>query len=110
MKTPSPSVLVYALVGLFAVAALVLWAPWMSKDSLPKIVEGRFASAWRGVVDGCGLDCEGCGVVSAQRVTLGAWVELEYACGMLPADLPEYHQRARLFLSVLGTLHGMPAP
>jgi hypothetical protein len=37
-------------------------------------------------------------------------VTIEYACGLIPADLPEYHQRATSFISPLGTVHGLPTP
>jgi hypothetical protein len=37
-------------------------------------------------------------------------VTLEYGCGMLPADTPEYHERTLIFVSSLGTVHGIPKP
>jgi hypothetical protein len=38
------------------------------------------------------------------------FVTLEYGCGMIPADTPEYHKRTLAFVSTLGTFHGIPTP
>jgi len=97
--------LLVVLVGLL----LLLWSPWLSAEAAQERAVAAFTSAWSGVDDGCGFNCTGCGAVSARRTLLGWQVDVEYACGLLPADVPEYHRRATLFVSVLGTVHGLGA-
>ncbi len=95
-------------------AALLLiaigWPPWLTEGLAERRAEASFTSSWAGVVDGCGLDCQGCGARESRRVPFGYRVTLEFGCGLLPADLLEYHQRATGFVSFIGTVHGFPAP
>jgi hypothetical protein len=106
----SRQILVITLLVVLSLLVLVLWAPWLDARRAETLAEQRFSQAWQGVADGCGLDCQGCGADQAQRVLAGYLVDLEYACGLLPEDDPVYHQRARVLVSVFGTLHGLPAP
>jgi hypothetical protein len=92
------------------VIALLAWSPWITADLAEKRVEQSFSDAWMYVADGCGLNCKGCGAIQVQRAPFGALVTLDYACGMIPADLPEYHQQSTAFVSALGTVHGLPEP
>jgi hypothetical protein len=93
-----------------AVAILFAWSPWLAQASAEARAVSSFNRTWESVADGCGTDCKGCGAVSSQRVPFGVLVTIEYGCGMIPADLPEYHQQATVFVSALGTVHGLPAP
>ncbi len=93
------------LLILLACAPALYWAPWLSADAAQQRAEASFTSGWTGVVDGCGINCQGCGSVGAEHVPFGWRVELEYACGLLPADLPEHHRRTVLFVSAFGTVH-----
>ncbi len=93
-----------------ALVALCAWAPWMTSASAESRAVDSFDHAWEGVADGCGLNCKGCGSISAQRVPFGVRVTLEFACGLIPADSPEYHRQATVFISALGTVHGLPKP
>lgn len=90
--------------------AFTAWAPWISETSAQNAVTSRFEDAWEGVVDGCGLNCNGCGPVEAWRVPFGVRVRLKFACGLIPADLPEYHEQEVYFVSFLGAVHGLPDP
>lgn len=98
------------VVGVLVGLLLLLWAPWLSADAAQQRAVTAFQSAWSGVSDGCGFNCQGCGAVGATRTAFGWRVEVEYACGLLPADLPEYHRRDTLFVSALGTVHGINRP
>jgi hypothetical protein len=93
-----------------AVVLAVLWAPWLT----PQYVEGRvvdaFNAAWQRVKDGCGFNCRGCGVTQLQRVPAGYVVHIEYACGLLPEDSAAYHRTGCVYVSVVGTVHGLPRP
>ncbi len=57
------------------------------------------------VQDGCGFNCKDCGFKSSEKTLLGRKVIIEYACGLLPSDSPEYHKKKELFVSFLGTVH-----
>ncbi|UCF62449.1 MAG: hypothetical protein JSV37_07050 [Anaerolineaceae bacterium] len=92
------------------VVALVIWAPWLTRQVAEDKVMDRFNSIWEGVVDGCGFDCKGCGVIGAERTWLGYKVEIEYGCGLIPEDSPQYHQFDQAFVSVFGIVTGLDAP
>jgi hypothetical protein len=99
------SIIIFALLaGLFA------WSPWITRKSAERRAVDSFNKAWESVADGCGINCEGCGAVSSRRVLFGVLVTIEYACGMIPADSPEYHRQSSVFVSTFGTAHGFPKP
>lgn len=97
------------LVVIISIAALlvVAWSPWITNSYSEKIVSEKFAAEWRGVTDGCGFNCGGCGIKESQRTLFGVNVKIEYACGMLPSDSPEYHKTNNVFVSSLSTVHGV---
>lgn len=100
--------ILWALV--LALIVTLAWCPWLTETRVEAIAEDSFTRSWEFVADGCGLNCTGCGVSTSRRVMFGAVVELEYACGLIPADLPEYHQKATGFVSCFGTVHNFPEP
>lgn len=97
-------------VAFLGIIMLLAWTPWLTKYKAISAVETRFAQNWQNVADGCGFNCQGCGVTSARRVLFGTVVEIEYACGLLPEDTPEYHQRTSVFVSCFSTVHNLPEP
>jgi hypothetical protein len=99
-------VLVVLVLGL----VLLVWSPWLTRAGVETRIRGAFQAAWGGVVDGCGFNCEGCGVVRVERLAAGYRATIEYACGLLPEDSPAYHVTDRVYVSPLGTVHGLPAP
>jgi hypothetical protein len=98
------------LVIIAAAGVTAAWAPWLTPEEAANIAVRSFENEWRQVVDGCGFNCRGCGAIEAEKVPFGVPVEIEYACGLLPADDPSYHQTAGGFVSFLGTVHGLPSP
>jgi hypothetical protein len=86
------------------ILALCLWAPWLSPDFASRRAVQSFNAQWQGVVDGCGFHCTGCGPAQTAWVPFGRTVQLVYACGMLPADSPEYHQTKSVFVSFFGAV------
>lgn len=90
--------------------ALCAWAPWVSQDDAGRRAVQAFNEDWASVADGCGTNCKDCGVVSSRRVPFGVRVTIEYACGLIPEDSPEYHRQTGAFISALGTVHGLPGP
>ncbi|HEY45397.1 MAG TPA: hypothetical protein G4O14_01285, partial [Anaerolineae bacterium] len=67
-----------------------------------KVID-QFNSIWEGVVDGCG-------VIGTERTLLGYKVEIEYGCGLIPEDSPQYHQIDHAFVSVFGIVTELDAP
>lgn len=89
---------------------LLSWSPWLT-DSFAEIrAVDSFNRAWQSVADGCGTNCNGCGAILTRRVPFGALVAIEYACGLIPEDSPQYHERAEIFISAFGSAHGFPRP
>lgn len=97
-------------VVVIALMVLLAWSPWRTGESAEARAVESFNQAWEFVADGCGTQCNGCGAISSRRMPFGVLVTLEYACGMIPADSPEYHRQATAFVSSLGTVHGLPTP
>lgn len=107
------SSLTHALFLVFALLltiALLAWSPWITPAFARQRAVESFASAWRGVADGCSIDCNGCRVIDSQKTIFGAFVTLEYACGLIPPDSPKVRTRSAGFVSFLGTVHGFPTP
>ena len=86
---------------------LLIWAPWITNDFAEKKVIQSFEAVYSDVVDGCGFNCEGCGVKESHRTLFGYTVTIEYACGMLPSDSPEFHRIDTIYVSLFGTVHGI---
>lgn len=101
---------VWVAVGLAVAIGLGFWAPWMTRARAEGQAAATFQAAWAGVIDGCGLDCTGCGAVESHWVPFGYSVTLEYACGLIPADTPEYHQRSTGIVPAVGPAFGFPGP
>jgi hypothetical protein len=93
-----------------AAAVAAVWAPWLTPEEAGNLAVRSFETKWHQVVDGCGFNCRGCGVIAAEKVPFGVQVEIEYACGLLPTDDPSFHQTAGGFVSFLRTVHGLPSP
>jgi hypothetical protein len=68
-----------------------------------KVIE-EFEEKQAGIVDGCGFNCVGCGVTDSIRTLFGYVVKIEFACGLLPEDSPEYHVNGKYFVSFLGVI------
>ncbi len=98
------------ILGAFVLIVICAWSPWLTQASAEARAVESFNQAWEFVADGCGTNCKGCGAVSSQRVPFGVLVTIDYACGLLPADLPEYHRQTAAFVSAVGTVHGIPKP
>jgi hypothetical protein len=106
MRSPSLLIAILILVGL----ALLAWSPWITPRAAERIATQRFEAAWAGVIDGCGFNCDGCGATALDRLPFLQPVQLEFACGLIPADLPEYHVRDVVYISPLGSIHSLDRP
>ncbi|SDO17476.1 hypothetical protein SAMN05518871_11192 [Psychrobacillus sp. OK028] len=92
---------------IFVVASMILFAfsPWITKDIAEKRALTGFQNQQKDIVDGCGFNCVGCGVVTSEKVLFGYIVRIEYACGLISEDIRENHQKKNVFVSFLGTAH-----
>jgi len=97
-------------ISVLLIVGLLAWSPWINEAYAKERAVAEFERVWLNVVDGCGFGCHGCGAIETKRVLFGVQVTLDYACGMLPADSPEYHQQADVFVSFMGKAHGLPTP
>ncbi|MBI2233188.1 MAG: hypothetical protein HYU56_04665 [Candidatus Aenigmarchaeota archaeon] len=86
---------------------IITWSPWITNTYAERLASEGFTAEWQDVMDGCGFNCNGCGIKESQRTLFGVNVKIEYACGMLPSDSPEYHRTDTVFVSFLGTIHGL---
>lgn len=98
------------LVGAILSVAILLWSPWITSSRAESLVAEYFSRAWNGVIDGCGFTCVGCGAKQARRLIAGYSVDLEYACGLIPEDSPEFHVLDTVYVSPFGTVHGLNTP
>ncbi|MGA9533634.1 MAG: hypothetical protein WBR18_13035 [Anaerolineales bacterium] len=89
---------------------LSFWAPWLTGARAEQRAASAFQASWAGVIDGCGLSCNGCGAVESHWLPFGYSVTLEYACGLIPADTAEYHQRSSGYVPLIGPVTGFPGP
>ena len=90
--------------------ALSAWSPWLTPEFAEVRAVDSFNRALFSVIDGCGTNCKGCGVIKSQRVPFDMEITLEYGCGLMPEDTPEYHTQATGFVSAFGTVHQFPKP
>jgi hypothetical protein len=98
-------------VGIIVVIiVLSAWSPWLTQSFAESRAVDSFNSSWSTVIDGCGTNCKGCGAINSKRVIFGFEVTLEYGCGLMPEDIPTYHEHATGFVSAFGTVHGFPKP
>jgi len=95
---------------LMVITGLGAWSPWITQRYAQERAVNSFNKSWEYVIDGCGTNCKGCGAISSQRTIFGSFVTIEYACGMIPEDTPEYHYQATGFVSAIGTVYGYPKP
>ena len=92
------------------IIVLIAWSPWLTQTYAENRTVDAFNKSWEYVADGCGTYCTGCGAISSQRIPFGILVTIEYGCGMIPEDTPEYHERGTAFVSIFGTVYGLPKP
>ncbi len=104
------TVLIMTVAALVIVAVLAAWSPWLGPREAERRAAGAFTAAWRGVVDGCGLNCPGCGARVNERLLFGYSVTLEYGCGIQSITAPEPNRTEMVYVSPLGAVHGLRRP
>lgn len=100
----------FYLVAVLLVVSLLAWSPWINGPYAKERAVAEFERSWLNVADGCGFGCHGCGAAEWKKIPFGAQVTLEYACGTLPVDAADQHQKVNVFVSSIGKVYGLPAP
>jgi hypothetical protein len=95
-------------VFLFIVIALCAWSPWITRDTASQLAETQFNEAWSGIIDGCGSAREELGARDFHKVPFGAYVTLDYQCGLVLPDEPAL--QTTVYVSFLGIAFGYPGP
>jgi hypothetical protein len=90
---------------LIVVMFLSLFSPWLTPSTVESIVINEMKNSQRNITDGCGINCNGCGIKNYKEASFGRYVDVEFACGMLPKYDPKYHKMTTFFVSFLGTVH-----
>ena len=91
----------YFCLGATVFVVLSYFSPWITEDYAKLAALNGFNLAWREVTDGCGSDK----TYNSTKVPFGRNVDIDYACGLLPYDSPEFHQKTEVFVSFIGTVH-----
>ena len=91
--------------GALIVLILIAWSPWITKSYAESRVVKVFEEDQKDFDDGCGFNCDGCGVKESQKRLFGYSVKIEYGCGFVSPGYPEHHQIATKFVSFIGTVH-----
>ena len=97
-----------AVLLLLSIAGICVWSPWISQERAFELAETQFNQAWYGVVDGCGTSEARLGPKEFRKVPFGAYVTLDYQCGLVLADEPALH--TDVYVSFVGVASGYPRP
>ena len=95
--------MVVILVSAVAFTSITL-SPWVTETFAKNRMTAMFEKQARHVSDGCGINCDHCGVSHSEKVLYGRQVEIKYSCGLVP-DSPEYVRSQSFFVSFFGTVH-----
>jgi len=99
---------ILTLIIFAVIAGLFAWSPWIRQDTASKLAETQFNKVWSTVIDGCGTHGNDLGAKSFRKVLFGAFVTLDYKCGLVMPDEPALH--TTIYISFFGTAFGYPQP
>ena len=90
------------------ITGLCACSPWLTQASASKLAETQFNEAWSGVIDGCGTSGKDLGPKDFRKVLFGAYVTLNYQCGLVAPNEPALQTTA--YVSFVGIAFGYPRP
>jgi hypothetical protein len=99
---------ILALILFSVITSLCAWSPWLTQDRALKAAEAQFNKAWHTVTDGCGTFGNDLGAKDFQKVPFGAYVTVDYQCGLVMPDEPALH--TIVYVSFAGIAFGYPKP
>ena len=97
-----------ALVIFVLLTGLSAWSPWLTRDIASQLAEMQFNQAWNSVIDGCGTAGKDLGAKDFRKVFFGAYVTLDYQCGLIMPDESALH--TTVYVSFVGIAFGFPRP
>ena len=89
-----------SIIGFLIILVLLSWSPWITKTYAEKKVIEAFEESQKGIVDGCGFNCEGCGIADSNKMLFGYKVNIKFKCGM-----KNYFRVHAKFVSFIGSVH-----
>lgn len=98
---------ILALLLFSLLAGACAWSPWITRDRASRLAETQFNNAWNTVIDGCGTSTDGLGVKEFRKAPFGAFVTVDYQCGLVAPNEPALH--ATVYISFFGIAFGYPA-
>ena len=88
------------IIGFLILLVLLAWSPWITKTYAEKKVIEAFEESQKGIVDGCGFNCEGCGIANSNKMLFGYKVNIKFKCGM-----KNYFREDTKFVSFIGNVY-----
>ncbi|MFH0852334.1 MAG: hypothetical protein V1845_01890 [bacterium] len=92
---------------LLVILILAAWSPWITKSYAENKTVKTFEDGQKGIVDGCGFNCTGCGVISSNKIIFGYSVVIEYGCGFRMPEDEDLNGETTIFVSFIGTVHNL---
>jgi hypothetical protein len=71
MMAEQKRTLLTILASFVVVLGLLAWAPWLTPTYAEYTVVTTFIDSQKGVADGCGFNCSGCGVKDSNKTAFG---------------------------------------
>lgn len=96
----------YLAVLFVFILVLLAWSPWITKDYAESRAVEEFNREWYQVQDGCGFNCQNCGIYKSEKTFFGYDVTILYSCGFKdypPTGSPDWQDK--IFVSPFGTVH-----
>lgn len=95
---------IYIILFLITPVVFILaWSPWITKDYAEKAVLKTFEKMNEEIVDGCGFNCDGCGIKESNKMVFGYKAIAEYNCGLISAN--SKNLKASAFVSLFGNVY-----
>jgi hypothetical protein len=95
-------------VFILSIVLICAWSPWLTEATTSALAEAQFNEAWREIIDGCGTSGEDLGASNFRKVPFGAYVTLDYQCGLIMPGEPAL--QTRVYVSFAGIAFGYPRP
>jgi hypothetical protein len=91
---------ILAFIIFSVITSLSAWSPWITQDRALKLAEIQFNRAWNAVIDGCGTSGNDLGAKDFRKVPFGAYVTLDYQCGLVMPNEPALHTNVLDFIGI----------
>lgn len=96
--------IIVSVVGIAII--LCAWAPWLTQERVEQLVIAQYNTLWQGVLDNPGVS----GVTDFTKIPFGAKGSLVYTGGLAERSNVSSNKGTTVFVSFLGTVHGLKSP